>query len=136
MNKGTFSNVMDGTESQNSPKSTQLTGNKKASKPTKEGIGEAKKSSAIETNIAVNIAILQNEEIAELRSTPPYSRTFRFLEKEIIWLEDEAHKLSKKMPGNKKITQTDLIRLAIKLFAVDLKEQPGDIETILKAIKQ
>lgn len=83
-----------------------------------------------------NIAIVQLDEqqINSLRFSTQKAQTFRFTDQEIEWLKDTAYTLSKVLP-HRRVNQTDIIRIGIKLFEKSLEINQSSILSIIEKIK-
>jgi len=83
-----------------------------------------------------NIAILQlaENQIRDLRQSTHKAQTFRFTEQEIEWLKDTAYELSKALP-HRRVNQTDIVRIGMKLFDKTLQEKRNDLLQLIEAIK-
>ena len=88
------------------------------------------------SNIASNIAILQltNEDIEDLKEPSYQPQTYRLSEREIEWIKDTAYRLSKEIRRGK-VSQVDILRIAIKLFENSLATNKADLIEILEKIK-
>ncbi len=117
------------------PKADEITLEEKAI-----GAGQPKIQKEVETqqvsNIASNIAILQlnNEDIEDLKEPSYQPQTYRLSEREIEWIKDTAYRLSKEIRRGK-VSQVDILRVAIKLFENLLATNKAELIEILEKIK-
>jgi hypothetical protein len=83
-----------------------------------------------------NIAILQlrDDQIASLREPAYKAQTFRFTSSEIEWLKDMSYQMSKEMKRGK-VSQADIIRVALQLFANAQATNQESLLDILQRIK-
>ena len=98
---------------------------------------ESKKISKQENNIASNITLLQffnEKDIEDLREPAYMAQTYRLRERDIEWIKDTAHGLSKEFK-RRKISQTDILRIAFKLFEKALATNKEELKTLLDKIK-
>lgn len=97
---------------------------------------ETKKVSNKAINIDSNIAILQfdDNDIESLRESPYRAQTFRFSEAELEWLKDASYRLSKEVKRGK-VAQTDILRVAMKMFENALAINKAKLMEILEKIK-
>ena len=94
------------------------------------------KASKLTSNQASNIAILQFDEvdIEHLRGAAYKAQTYRFADQEIEWVKDTAYNLSKEMRRGK-ISQVDILRVAIKLFQNALAMNKAEVLKIFEQMK-
>ena len=85
---------------------------------------------------ACNIAILQFDEsdIKQLREVAYSNQSYRLTRQEVEWIKDTAYRLSKEMERGK-VSQVDIIRVAIKLFEIVLSEHKANLLKILIRMK-
>lgn len=117
---------------------------KQKTEPVKEIKQESKEVKMIKTkketkqasNITSNMTILQftNDEIEDLREPAYMAQTFRLTGREIEWVKDTAYRLSKEIKRGK-VSQADILRIALKLFANLLEINKADLIKILERIK-
>lgn len=122
--RGTFSKLMGGM-----PKSEQP--ENKTSKQTD------KKPIKKESNITSNITILQSfneKDIEDLREPAYMAQTYRLRAQDVEWVKDAAHGLSKESK-RRKVSQTDIVRIAFKLFDKLLKSNKEELKELLNKIK-
>ena len=83
-----------------------------------------------------NIAILQLDDvdIGHLREAAYKAQTYRFAEREVEWIKDTAHSLSKEIRRGK-VAQVDILRVAIKLFENALATGKEDLIKIFERMK-
>ena len=111
-----------------------------AANPLKTGAAtkkESKKPSNKESNITSNITLLQffsEQDIKELREPAYMAQTYRLRERDIEWIKDTAHELSKEFK-RRKISQTDILRIAFKLFEKELAINKEEMKALLDKIK-
>jgi hypothetical protein len=93
-------------------------------------------TSNIANNITSNITILQfsTEDIDQLKEPAYKAQTFRLTEREVEWVRDVSHQLSKEFRRGK-VSQADILRVAIKLFENALALNKADVMKILEVIK-
>jgi len=104
--------------------------------PVKAVKKETKKVSNMTSNITSNITILQftEDEIEELKEPAYMAQTYRLTEREIEWVKDTAYRLSKEIKRGK-VSQADILRIALKLFSNLLESNKADLIKILEKIK-
>lgn len=121
---------------------------KKPSVSKKKLSGKSRKSAKMKTktarlhaslqasNIASNIAILQfdDADLGNLRQSADKARTYRFSLREIEWIKDTSHNLSKEIQRGK-VSQVDILRVAIKLFENALAVKKKDLLKIFERMK-
>jgi hypothetical protein len=97
---------------------------------------ENKQTIQQESNVASNITILQFDqtEINQLREPAYKAQTFRFTERDIEWVRDVSYQLSKEFRRGK-VSQADILRIALKLLEHALATNKAEIVKILEAIK-
>ena len=98
---------------------------------------ESKKTGKKERNITSNITILQlfsDKDIEELREPAYMAQTYRLRERDIEWIKDTAHELSKEFK-RRKVSQTDILRIAFKLFENLLQTNKEELKALLDKIK-
>lgn len=98
---------------------------------------ESKKPSKKESNITNNITLLQffsEKDIEELREPAYMAQTYRLRERDIEWIKDTAHELSKEFK-RRKISQTDILRISFKLFEKALATNKAELKALLDKIK-
>jgi len=97
---------------------------------------ESNITSNIANNITSNITILQfsTEDIDQLKEPAYKAQTFRLTEREVEWVRDVSHQLSKEFRRGK-VSQADILRVAIKLFENALALNKADVMKILEVIK-
>jgi esterase/lipase len=97
---------------------------------------EIKQTSNITNNIASNIVILQftEDEIEKLKEPAYMVQTYRLTQQEIEWVKDTAYRLSKELKRGK-VSQADVLRIALKLFGNLLESNKADLIKILEKIK-
>lgn len=98
---------------------------------------ESKKLYKKERNITSNIAILQlfsDKDIEELREPAYMAQTYRLRERDIEWIKDTAHSLSKEFK-RRKVSQTDILRISFKLFENLLETNKEELKALLDKIK-
>lgn len=98
---------------------------------------ESKKPDKKERNITSNITILQlfsEKDIEELREPAYMAQTYRLRERDIEWIKDTAHSLSKEFK-RRKVSQTDILRIAFKLFENLLETNKEELKALLDKIK-
>ncbi len=95
-----------------------------------------KQASNIATNQASNIAILQfdDTDIEHLREAAYKAQTYRFSDREVEWIKDTAHRLSKEIQRGK-VAQVDILRVGIKLFEYVLAMNKVELLKILDRMK-
>ena len=88
------------------------------------------------TKQASNIAILQfdDADIEHLRESAYKAQTYRFSEREVEWIKDIAHSLSKELRRGK-VAQVDILRVAIKLLENALATSKADLIDIFGRMK-
>lgn len=121
---GTFSKLMGGAS-------------KPAQLDNKPGKKTDKKTSKQESNITSNITILQlfnQQDIEELREPAYMAQTYRLREPDVEWVKDMAHTLSKESK-RRRVSQTDIVRIAFKLFDKMFKTNKEELKDLLNKIK-
>lgn len=121
---------------------SQLLGTKASPAPAKPKRPKRQKPKAAKQAIlqpnkqTSNIAILQfdDTDIGGLRQTAYKAQTFRFTHREIEWIKDTAHNLSKEMQRGK-VTQVDILRVAMKLFENALATNKAGLLRIFERMK-
>lgn len=115
---------------------TLQSGGKKETAPQKEPSITPKQkdrptTDTITSNIACNITILQSD-IEKLRQPAYATQTFRMRDEDKEWVKDTAYMLSKETP--KKVSQTDIVRIAFTLFDKVLAANREEVKALLKTI--
>ncbi len=97
---------------------------------------EKEQASNIASKQASNIAILQFDDvdIDHLREAAYKAQTYRFADREVEWIKDTAHELSKDQRRGK-VAQVDILRVAIKLFEKALVTGKKDLIKVFERMK-
>ena len=85
------------------------------------------------SHIDCNITILQSD-IKQLRMPTYAVATYRLCNEDIEWVKDMAYKLSKEVKP-RKVSQSDIIRLSLKLLDKVLENNKEGIVDVLQSIK-
>ena len=83
-------------------------------------------------NIVIHITLLQAD-IDDLREPTNSAQTLRLRESDVEILKDTAHQLGKTM--KKKVTQSDVVRLAIRIAQKLAASKDGAVGEVLGQIK-
>ena len=73
-------------------------------------------------------------DIEHLRESAYKAQTYRFSEREVEWIKDAAHNLSKELRRGK-VAQVDILRVAIKLLENALATSKADLIDIFERMK-
>jgi len=97
----------------------------------------SKKSNKKTSNITSNITLLQffsGKDIEELHEPAYMAQTYRLREQDVEWVKDMAHTLSKETK-RRRVSQTDIVRIAFKLFDKMFKNNKEELKDLLNKIK-
>jgi hypothetical protein len=78
--------------------------------------------------------LLDDADVAHLKEAAIMTATYRFAERELEWIRDTAHRLSKEIQQGK-VTQVDIVRVAIKLMENALATNKADLLKIFERMK-
>jgi hypothetical protein len=94
------------------------------------------KEKNINDNTTSNITILQFDEvdIEQLREVTNKVQTYRLTERDIEWIKDVAYRLNKEVKRGK-VSQSDILRLAITLFKNLLAVNKTELLQVLERMK-
>lgn len=96
-----------------------------------------KKAGKKESNITSNITLLQffsAKDIEELHEPAYMAQTYRLRQQDVEWVKDMSHTLSKESK-RRRVSQTDIVRIAFKLFDKMFKNNKEELKDLLNKIK-
>jgi hypothetical protein len=104
--------------------------------PEQPGMQATHQASQQAVQQASNIAILQfsGDQVSFLREPAFKAQTFRFTDRELEWLKEQSYQMSKNVKRGK-VSQADIIRVGLQLFANAQAVDTSSLLDILQRIK-